>query len=131
MQRGLQKLFDNTASLPGIVRGINNQAIKTLFVSDIVQKAGIEVDEEGSTLYAATEVQLVNKFGEPDISFNASYPFLFFLTEQTTGSVLFVGKVENPIHTEPIPLPSRFSDDGPITKPISRPQQGENIYDTY
>jgi serine protease inhibitor len=46
-------MFQNTASFPGIARGIPN-LLRMLVVSDIIQKAGIELDEEGSVVYAAT-----------------------------------------------------------------------------
>ena len=54
------------------------------------------------------EVQVGNKFGEVDYVFNATHPFMFFLEEQTTGTILFVGKVENPLDSNAMPLPSRF-----------------------
>lgn len=41
-------MFENSASFPGISRGSN------LLVSNILQKAGIEVNEEGSVAYAAS-----------------------------------------------------------------------------
>ncbi|KAJ3639326.1 hypothetical protein Zmor_002691 [Zophobas morio] len=104
---GLKQMFQNTASFPGIARGLPHM-LRMLVVSDIVQKTGIELDEEGSVVYAATEVQVGNKFGEVDYVFNATHPFMFFLEEQTTGTILFVGKVENPLDSNAMPLPSRF-----------------------
>lgn len=64
-------------------------------------------------------VQLVNKFGEAESTFNATYPFVFFIQENTVGSVLFVGKVENPLQSESVFTPTRFSDVPvePIIKP--------------
>jgi serpin peptidase inhibitor clade A protein 3 len=106
---GLRQMFQNTASFPGIARGIPN-LLRMLVVSDIIQKAGIELDEEGSVVYAATEVQVGNKFGVVDYVFNATHPFLFFLEEQTKGTILFVGKVENPLETNAVPIPPRFGD---------------------
>lgn len=46
-------MFQNTASFPGIARGPSS-ILRSLVVSDIIQKAGIELDEEGSTVFAAT-----------------------------------------------------------------------------
>lgn len=46
-------MFQNTASFPGIARG-NSSTVRRLVVSDILQKSGIELDEEGSVVYAAT-----------------------------------------------------------------------------
>lgn len=47
-------MFHNKGSFPGIARGMSDQKIKSLFVTDILQKAGIEITEEGSVVYAAT-----------------------------------------------------------------------------
>ncbi|KAF5288380.1 hypothetical protein FQA39_LY15470 [Lamprigera yunnana] len=93
---GLTSMFSNTASFPGIARGVGS-GTKWLFVNDLKQKSGIELNEEGSTIYAATEIQLGNKFGESDTIFNATYPFLFFLEHQSTGTILFAGKIVNPL----------------------------------
>lgn len=46
-------MFQNTASFPGIARGTPSIA-KRLMVSDVIQKSGIEVDEEGSIIFSAT-----------------------------------------------------------------------------
>nr|XP_969874.1 PREDICTED: serpin B6 [Tribolium castaneum] len=105
---GLTQMFQNTASFPGIARGNIPHLLRMLVVSDIIQKTGIELDEEGSVVYAATHVQVGNKFAEVDYVFNATHPFMFFLEEQTSGTILFVGKVENPLETVGVPLPPRF-----------------------
>lgn len=41
-------------------------------------------------------MQLVNKIGVQDELFNASHPFLFFIEDETTGTVVFVGKFMHP-----------------------------------
>lgn len=54
---GIRDLFEVSASLPGIAHGIE---LKTkLQVSNILQKAGIDVNELGSTAYAATGKYLI------------------------------------------------------------------------
>lgn len=61
----------------------------------------------------------MNKFGVPTAIFNASNPFVFYIEDENTGTVLFVGKVENPLQREQPPFredleyPSRFSVDKP------------------
>lgn len=32
--------------------------------------------------------------------FNATHPFLFFIQDDTSGTILFLGKVENPLYQE-------------------------------
>ncbi|XP_044764996.1 uncharacterized protein LOC123321453 [Coccinella septempunctata] len=96
---GLRQMFQNTASFPGIAKGEKNN-LRMLYVSDILQKSGIRFDEEGSSVYSATDVQVINKFGEVDNVFNATHPFMFFIEEQKRGTILFAGKVENPLHLD-------------------------------
>jgi serpin B len=47
-------------------------------------------------------MQIINKFGG-DIYFHATHPFMFFIQDETTGTVIFVGKLINPA-AEPLPL---------------------------
>ncbi|XP_030756132.1 serine protease inhibitor 27A-like [Sitophilus oryzae] len=96
---GFRTMFQNTASFTQIVKG-HSSILRKLVVSDILQTTGIQVDEEGSIAYAATDVIVGNKIGVPDSTFNASHPFLFFLQEDKEGTVFFVGKIENPLQQE-------------------------------
>lgn len=51
-QLGIRDIFDDTATLTGIAR--SKRISRRLKVSDILQKAGIEVNENGTTAYVAT-----------------------------------------------------------------------------
>lgn len=78
-----------------MVRGVDS--FGKLQVSQVLQKAGIEVSEEGSTAFAATEVVISNKFGGgTSAEFIANRPFLFLIEDETTGTILFAGKVCDP-----------------------------------
>lgn len=91
---GITEVFTNGASLPELSGGKNS----TLEVSKILQKAGIEVNEKGTLAFAATEIQLVSKFGiDETTEFNANRPFLFYIKDEDSDAVLFVGKVVNPV----------------------------------
>lgn len=69
-------------------------------MSKILQKAGIEVNEKGTLAFAATEIQLVSKFGTDETTeFNANRPFLFYIKDEDSDALLFVGKVVNPAVT--------------------------------
>lgn len=65
-----------------------------LFVSRVLHKTEIEVDEEGTTGSSATVVETTNK-GQ-SVVFHANKPFAFFVVEKETQAVLFMGKVYNP-----------------------------------
>lgn len=86
-------MFTLQASFPQLVRG--NVVQDRLQVSNVLQRTGIEVNEKGSTAYAATIVSLVNKFGA-NIEFNADRPFLFLIEDETTSTLIFSGKVTKP-----------------------------------
>lgn len=92
---GIHEVFTDEASLPLLDRGAGlNGRLK---VSNIIQKSGLAVDEKGSTAFAATEVSLVNKFGDDGVTdFVANRPFLFMIEDERNSAILFSGKVVDP-----------------------------------
>lgn len=92
-QLGINRIFQDDAELGGIARG-GPTSVK---VSDLFQKSVIEVDEKGSTASAASGSTLVFTIATEPENFVANRPFLFFIEEESTGTVLFVGKVEEPL----------------------------------
>lgn len=92
---GIREVFSDEASLPLLARGSGLQG--RLKVSNIIQKAGLVVDEKGSTAFAATEVSLVNKFGDDGVrDFVANRPFVFMIEDERNNAILFSGKVVDP-----------------------------------
>lgn len=72
---------------------------KPLFLSAALHKAGVIVNEEGTEAWAATGgfISMGAPLAPPPRKvFRADHPFLFFITEQTHGSVLFMGRVIRP-----------------------------------
>jgi len=68
-----------------------------LFVSDVIQKAFIEVNEEGSEAAAATAVVFHYKSGRRFAKqFRCDHPFMFFIRDKKTKMVLFSGRVVDP-----------------------------------
>ena len=71
--------------------------IAMLFITAVLHKAYIEVNEEGTEATAATAVIMgLRGFPPPPIVFRANHPFLFLIREKTTGSILFLGRMLNP-----------------------------------
>lgn len=66
-----------------------------LYLSEAVHQAFVQIDEAGTEAAAATAIGTVRNSGPP--SFFADHPFLFFIHDRLTGSVLFIGRVVNPI----------------------------------
>lgn len=89
-QLGATKLFDERqADLSGI------SGSRDLFVHDIVHKAVVEVNEEGSEAAGATGVLFVTKSLSENTRFIVDHPFLFFIRNTKTGDVLFAGQVNH------------------------------------
>ena len=64
-------------------------------ISDILQKAFVDVNEEGAEASAATGV-FTWRYEPPPPVFRADHPFLFLIQDNATGSILFMGRVVNP-----------------------------------
>ncbi|XP_014481109.1 PREDICTED: uncharacterized protein LOC106747753 [Dinoponera quadriceps] len=117
---GIHDIFDNTALLTGIAK--TKRGAKHLQVSDVLHKTGIEVNENGTIAFAATEIQIGNKIEEG--TFNANHPFVFYIEDETTGTILFVGVVRNPLDapgtTAQVETESRFGsqDHTNTTRPV-------------
>jgi serine protease inhibitor len=72
-----------------------------LYVSKVLHKAFVEVNEKGTEAAAATAVMMLEKSAAPASvpftpTFRADRPFLFLVRDRQSGSVLFLGRVLNP-----------------------------------
>ena len=65
-----------------------------LYVSDVVHKAFIDVNEEGTEAAAATGIGMKMMSLKP--MFNANHPFLFLIRHVDTGAILFLGRLAKP-----------------------------------
>jgi serpin B len=79
--------------------GIGEEPLK---ISEVVHKAFVEVNEEGTEAAAATAVHMAPTMAaaptrrpEPKV-FKADHPFLFFIRDRDTNTVLFSGRVLDP-----------------------------------
>lgn len=63
-------------------------------VSKVKQAVCLKVDEEGSEGAAATAIVSDSAPLFDKATFNADRPFLFMITENETGAILFIGTVE-------------------------------------
>jgi len=67
---------------------------RDLVVQDVIHKAFVAVNEEGTEAAAATAVVVGETSAGP--SFEATHPFLFYIRDNVTGSILFLGRVVDP-----------------------------------
>ena len=71
---------------------------RDLYISDVVHKAFVSVDEAGTEAAAATAVMMAATAMESDepLALAVDRPFLFLIVDQPTGAVLFLGRVLDP-----------------------------------
>ena len=72
---------------------------RDLFISAVVHKAFVAVDEEGTEAAAATGVVMGLRsvaVPRPPRVFRADHPFLFLIRHRPTGAILFLGRVNDP-----------------------------------
>ncbi|XP_037967237.2 leukocyte elastase inhibitor-like [Plutella xylostella] len=65
-----------------------------VYVSKVIHKAEIEVNEEGTTASAVTAIEFANRIGI--IRFEANRPFLYMIIEKVTNSIVFGGVYRQP-----------------------------------
>jgi serpin B len=93
---GLELAFGIRADLSGMVE--DDVSGWPLVLDEVIHKAVIEVNEEGTEAAAASVIS--TKFGcyrslRP-VEFVADHPFAYFLVEEATGAVVFAGHVLDP-----------------------------------
>jgi serpin B len=71
---------------------------ETLMITDVLHKAKVTVDEEGTEAAAATAViiGLTSAMPEEPISLIIDRPFMFMIRHQPTNTILFMGRVTQP-----------------------------------
>jgi serpin B len=91
---GMPLAFTRSADFSGI------DGKRELFISAVIHKAFVDVNEEGTEAAAATAVVIARPSAvvrpEPVVEFRADHPFAFLIRHNRSGSILFLGRVTNP-----------------------------------
>jgi serpin B len=89
---GMADAFGEAADFSGMT------GKRDLFISDVVHKAFVAVDEEGTEAAAATAVIMAEMAAMPQeaVEMRLDHPFLFFIRDDDSGTILFAGRVLNP-----------------------------------
>ncbi len=94
MALGMQRCFnENEADFSGMTEKMG------LYIASIVHKAFIKVDEQGSEAAAATAViEAASGNIETTKQMIVNRPFLFFIKDDLSGQILFMGAIHKPVH---------------------------------
>jgi len=88
---GMPDAFNTKADFSGMTGN------KELFISAVMHKAFVDVNEEGTEAAAATAVTMqLLSYNDPPPEFRADHPFLFLIRHNPSGSILFMGRIINP-----------------------------------
>jgi serine protease inhibitor len=92
---GLGIAFSDGADFTNINPGGN------IFISRVIHQTFIDVKEEGTEAAAATIVEMeLTSIHDGPYQFKADRPFLYVIKENSTGAILFMGKVGKPEYGE-------------------------------
>jgi len=73
-------------------------ARKDLFISDVIHKAFVAVDEKGTEAAAATAVVMEAATARmAEVNLTIDHPFIFIIRDKPSGQILFIGRVLNPV----------------------------------
>ncbi len=86
---GMTDAFTDNADFSGM----SDMKLK---INKILHKAYIDVSEEGTEATTVTTVEIAVTSPEQFPFFSADHPFIFFIIDNATGCILFMGKIMNP-----------------------------------
>lgn len=87
---GLDCLFSGDACIDRVV-------VESLPVMEVKQTVSFEIDEAGAEGASATQVNTGygSSIGSGKVEFTLDRPFIFFIQENSTGSILLMGRINN------------------------------------
>jgi serpin B len=94
---GIKIAFDShRADFSGMLRKIEYGT--PLFITKAIHEAWIEVNEKGTEAAAGTALPFATYVKKPEPKvFRADHPFMFVIYHKLSGSILFMGRVTNPL----------------------------------
>lgn len=84
---GIKDVFENSADLSGISK------TGPIAVSEVIHKASVEVNEEGSEASAVSGIVIEFKMLDPDRDFIVNHPFFFAIIDKRSDLILFQGRI--------------------------------------
>ena len=87
---GIRTAFSDSADFSDITKSIPLQ------IAEVMQKARLVVDEDGTKAAAATEVEIRAMAALQEVDFTLDRPFVAVIAEEETGTVCFASVIANP-----------------------------------
>jgi len=89
---GMPIAFSGSADFSGMT------GKKDLTIDQVIHQAFVEVNEEGTEAAAATAITMKLTAMAPSSikTFRADHPFIFLIQQNSTGNILFLGRLNNP-----------------------------------
>ena len=97
---------------------------RSFFIDDMFQKAVIDLDEEGTKAAAITGVSGATSVPRK-VNFHANRPFFYIISEQSTGSIFFIGQYVGEGNTSG--LSPMIKDTAPSDHPAIYNLQGQRL----
>ena len=87
---GIRTAFSDSADFSDITKSMSLQ------IAEVMQKARLVVDEDGTKAAAATEVEIRAMAALQEVDFTLDRPFVAVIAEEETGTVCFASVIANP-----------------------------------
>ena len=91
---GMPDAFSGNADFSGM------DGKRLFFISAVIHKAFVDVNEKGTEAAAATAVVMTTTAvmpHEPPKVFRADHPFIFVIRHNSSGTILFLGRLIDPL----------------------------------
>lgn len=96
LKSALQNLGVSDPFVPGVADFTLISGNRDLFISSVIHKTFVDVNEEGTEAAAVTGVMICKRSIVFPETFKANHPFLFSIIETTTKQLLFLGSLKVP-----------------------------------
>ena len=72
-----------------------------VYISNMFQSAKIKLDEEGTEAAAVTVIEILEAAMPEELKrFHANHPFLYIISEQSTGAIFFIGQYSGSVKAD-------------------------------
>ncbi len=89
---GMKKTFsESEAQIPNIL--IRHEEDPNIWIQDVIQSGKVSMDEEGVKVKVVTDISDASGIVLEYDQLNLDRPFIFSISENSTGAILFMGKV--------------------------------------